>query len=176
MDRCRALLMVAAVALGLAGCGDGRSGREQPAGQADSPGEAAAAAAPVLADPCSLVTKAEVEGVVRQAVVQEAQQGTCLHRGDQPGSTFVTAMTVAGLPSKSPGALGAVAEAVAGLVPGAKGEPVPGVGDDARVVRTDLVTLLFVRSGDRYLTVSVTGSDDPVAAAKALALRAIERL
>ncbi|MGH8902200.1 MAG: hypothetical protein ACRDYA_11090 [Egibacteraceae bacterium] len=177
MDRCRALLMIIAVVLGLAACGDAGAGREQPNGQARPPRTArVTATTPVQTDPCALLTKAEVEGIVRQPVIQEVQEETCTHRGGQPGSKLVTAMTVAPLPAKSPDALDAVARAVGGLVPGAVVEPLAGVGDDARAVKSQLVTLLFVKSGDRYLTISVTGSDDPLSAARALVMQALPRL
>lgn len=184
MDRCRALLMTIAVALGLAACGDAGAGREQPTGQVRPPENASAAtSAPVqtgggrqLANPCALLTKAEVEGILKQPVIQEAQEGICMHRGGQPGSKLVTAMTVAPLPATSPDALDAVARAVGGLVPDAAVEPLAGVGDEARVVKSQLVTLLFVRSGDRYLTISVAGFDDPLTAARALVMQALPRL
>lgn len=185
MDRCRALVLVAVV-LGLAACGNAGSGREQPTGQAGPPkGEKVAATGapktaaggqPALPNPCSLVSKAEIEKVAKQPVLQEAQQGTCLNRGNQPGSTLVVSMAVTPLPSKSPQALDAVAQAVAGLVPGASREPLPGVGDDARIVRSEVVSLLFVKTGDRYLTISVAGSDDPLAVLKTLATHALQRL
>ncbi|MGH3927094.1 MAG: hypothetical protein ACRDTT_30210 [Pseudonocardiaceae bacterium] len=180
LDRCRVLLTVIAVAFGLAACGEAGTGREQPTGQARPPKSASAAPVQVggrpLANPCALLTKAEVESIVRQPVVQETQEDTCAHRGAQPGSKLVTAMTVAPLPAKSPDALDAVARAVGGLVPGAVVEPLAGVGDDARAVKSQPVTLVFVRSGDRYLTVSVAGSDDPLTAARALVMQALPRL
>jgi len=180
VDRARALLVVI-VMLGLVACGDARSGR---AGQDGPPKDGTAAGVgapktgeqPALANPCALVGKAEIEQVAKQPVIQETQQGTCMSRSGQPGSQLVVSMAVAPLPSTSPQALDAVAQAVAGLVPGASREPLPGVGDDARIVRSELVTLLFVKSGDRYLTVSVTGSDDPLAVVTTLATRALTRL
>jgi hypothetical protein len=178
--------MVIAVILGIAACGDSRSGREQPTEQAKpsrnertettAAGQTRLGAWPAVADPCGLVTKAEVEGLAKQPVIQETRKGTCLHRGGQPGSKVAASMTVAALQATSPQALDVVARTVAGLVPGAAGEPIRGVGDDARIVRSELVTFLFVKSGDRYLTVSVAGFDDPLAAAKTLATHALQRL
>jgi len=160
----RAIVTSAVAGALLAGCG-GNSPPPPPAGRPPAP--KTGAAAPAKIDPCSILTADDLKAATGKAVESSehgAQDNVCWFKLGEAGKILFVVYTSA--PKET--------------FQGARGEPVPGLGDEARWNKT--IGMLAVLKGQVSFSITMPPSmvvgnpDECFAAAKALAAKVIAKI